>query len=58
MSEAVQLLEHAGLLVHREHYYQLNGFRHFTTGYATTRTGRQALADGTVQPRVTAVTPA
>jgi hypothetical protein len=58
MTEAMQVLEHAGLILHREHYYQLNGFRHFTTGFATTRIGRAALADGSVQARVAAVTPA
>ncbi|MGO9971289.1 MAG: hypothetical protein ACLP01_00365 [Solirubrobacteraceae bacterium] len=37
VAEAVQLLEHAGLLMHRNHHYTHNHFRDYTAGYATTR---------------------
>jgi hypothetical protein len=58
IAEAVQLLEHAALLMHRNHYYTHNHFRDYTEGYATTRLGREALTDGSVERRLAAAMPA
>jgi hypothetical protein len=58
IAEAVQLLEHAGLVMRRNHYYTRNHFRDYTEGFAPTRLGRQALADGSVESRLAAALPA
>ncbi len=52
--EAAQLLEHAGLLIPKQ--YESNGnWTHM--GWGTTRLGRAALADGSVDRRVAASAP-
>jgi hypothetical protein len=58
IAEAVQLLEHAGLLMHRNYYYIHNHMRDYSSGYAPTRLGRTALADGSVERRLAAAMPA
>jgi hypothetical protein len=58
IAEAVQLLEHAGLLMHRNYYYIHNYMRDYSSGYAPTRLGRTALADGSVERRLAAAMPA
>ena len=58
VAEAVQLLEHAGVLMQRNHYYLRMHLRDYTHGYGITRLGRAALTDGSLQARLLAALPA
>jgi len=54
VSEAAQRLEHAGLLIPK-HYASNGNWTHL--GWGTTRLGRTALTDGSVERRVEASAP-
>jgi hypothetical protein len=54
LREATQLLEHAGLLIPK--HYESNG-NWTVLGWGTTRLGRAALTDGSIERRVAALAP-